>query len=389
MISVEEWLRLQVTKVGSRQPFFGILATYLRLEASTDFPIAATDGSRLLYNPDHFERLRAQSAEGSEHAQFIVAHEVLHPALRHLWRRGERDPLIWNAACDFVDNQILVDAGFKMPEGLLLDERFRGMTEEQIYDILVREQTAISQAIADLIENGSPQGNSEGSGGGDKEPSHGTDGNANNGNKLAEIWRERAVTAAAAAKMRGNLPARLARIVDAMTQPPVPWRVVLAEFIQPYSHDLSWRKPERRLISQGIYLPTPDGEQLDRLVIAVDTSGSISKEELSAALGHIRDVLDSYDRVAATVIACDAAVHDVYELATGDKLPNKLGGGGGTRTEPVFDWVAEQNTPPYAVVYFTDGYASYPTAPPDYPVLWVLTPNHQEPPWGRTLVLDK
>jgi predicted metal-dependent peptidase len=375
MISTEDWLRLQVTKLGTRQPFFGILATYLRLEAATDVPIAATDGNRILYNPDHFERLRAQSAEGSEHAQFIIAHEVLHPALRHLWRRGEREHLPWNAACDFVINPLLLDAGFKMPPGLLSDDRFRGMTEEQIYDILMRERIAIPANIADLIEGGTG-----------KSPSN--DGQNGKTGDPAGIWRERAITAAAAAKMRGKLPAGIDRLVDAMTQPPLPWRVVLAEFIQPYSHDLTWRRPERRLISRGIYLPTPDGEQIDRLVIAVDTSGSISNEEMSSALGHIRDVLNSYDHVAATVIACDAAIHDVYELTTGDNLPTKMGGGGGTRTEPVFDWIAEQNTPPYAVVYFTDGYASYPEAPPDYPVLWILTPNHQTPPWGRTLTLE-
>jgi predicted metal-dependent peptidase len=377
MMPTEEWLRVQITKVASRQPFFGILAAYLRLQADPEVPIAATDGRRLLYNPNHFERLRAQDNEGSEEAQFIVAHEILHPALRHLWRRGDRLRLPWNAACDFVINPILLDARFKMPPGLLFDERFRGMTEEQIYDILVREQTAISAQIADLIEDG----NDGADAGADQEK----DGKAGD---LAEMWRERAVTAAAAAKMRGRLPAGIARLVDAMTQPPMPWRTILAEFIQPYAHDLSWRRPERRLISHKIYLPTPDGEQIDRLIIAVDTSGSISQEELAAALGHIQDVINCYDRVQALLVACDADIHDVCDLTTGDDLPRSLGGGGGTRTEPVFEYVTEQGIQPYALIYFTDGYASYPQSPPDYPVLWVLPPHHSEPPWGRTLVLE-
>jgi predicted metal-dependent peptidase len=87
-------------------------------------------------------------------------------------------------------------------------------------------------------------------------------------------------------------------------------------------------------------------------------------------------------------MACDADVHEIYELTEGDRVPAKFSGGGGTRTEPVFEKVNELGLQPYALVYLTDGYASYPPIEPEYPVLWVLTPQHERPPWGRATVLD-
>jgi hypothetical protein len=93
----------------------------------------ATDGVSLFYNPDFVETLNAATLAGT------LAHEVMHPALHHHVRRSGRDPKRWNVACDFAINPLLVDAGLSLPDGVLIDNRFRGMSAEQIYNLLELE----------------------------------------------------------------------------------------------------------------------------------------------------------------------------------------------------------------------------------------------------------
>jgi predicted metal-dependent peptidase len=76
---------------------------------------------------------------------FVVAHEVMHCALRHHTRRGGRDPQLWNKACDYVVNLALRDAGFAMPAWVLCDDRFAGLGAEQVFRILDQEQKAAEQ----------------------------------------------------------------------------------------------------------------------------------------------------------------------------------------------------------------------------------------------------
>jgi len=93
----------------------------------------ATDGVSLFYNPEFVETLNAATLAGN------LAHEVMHPALHHHVRRSGRDPKRWNVACDYAINPLLVDAGLSLPEGVLIDDRFRGMSAEQIYNLLETE----------------------------------------------------------------------------------------------------------------------------------------------------------------------------------------------------------------------------------------------------------
>jgi predicted metal-dependent peptidase len=87
-------------------------------------------------------------------------------------------------------------------------------------------------------------------------------------------------------------------------------------------------------------------------------------------------IVDSY-----TVITTDAEVHEVVKVKDLKELLNKINfeGGGGTDFRDVFEKVKKCN----AMIFFTDGYATYPEDPPRYPVLWVLTKDNEKPPWGN------
>src|ERR1700733_5964141 len=125
-------LRIQKARTSliRDHPFFGSLLFRLKGRESRSVQTMATDGVSLFYNPDFVETLNEATLAGT------LAHEVMHPALHHHVRRSGRDPKLWNQACDYAINPLLVDAGLSLPDGVLIDDRFRGMSSEQIYNLL-------------------------------------------------------------------------------------------------------------------------------------------------------------------------------------------------------------------------------------------------------------
>ena len=136
-------------------PFFGSLLFRLKDCECRSIQTMATDGVSLYYNPDFVETLNAATLAGT------LAHEVMHPALHHHVRRSGRDPKRWNMACDFAINPLLVDAGLNLPEGVLLDNRFRGMSAEQIYNLLESEAAQDSGSEDEESESGGEGSNAE------------------------------------------------------------------------------------------------------------------------------------------------------------------------------------------------------------------------------------
>jgi predicted metal-dependent peptidase len=114
-------------------PFFGSLLFRLKSRENRSIATMATDGVSIYYNPEFIDMLDSAILAG------VLAHEVMHPALQHQLRRSGRDLGRWNEACDYAINPLLLDAGLSLPQGILVDLRFRGMSAEQIYNILESE----------------------------------------------------------------------------------------------------------------------------------------------------------------------------------------------------------------------------------------------------------
>ena len=138
-----EALRVEksVVKTVLDHPFFAALALKMRVKQDYQVPTFCVDGVHMRYNPDFCATL------DDTEVLTVLAHEVLHLAFGHLWRKGNRDMRKWNKACDYVINNYLMKynddevaagraAPFKLPEGGLLDPKYDGMAEEEIYNLL-------------------------------------------------------------------------------------------------------------------------------------------------------------------------------------------------------------------------------------------------------------
>ena len=378
-------------------PFFGTLALYLKLVETKHVQTAATDGKSYFYNPDFVNKL------DEKEINFLTVHEVLHPALGHLWRRGNRDALIWNHAADYCINGMILESDptgkyFKMIEGGLHDTKFQGMYSEEIYDILINDEDYVKKAKQQQQQgNGgtiddhgvwdeSP-GDQDGSG-----DSQGSSGQSQQSKDAqADDWKGRVVQASQVAegKNRGSLPAAIRRMIKDLTSPQKNWKQELAEFVQPEINDYGWTPPNSHHLWRDIYLPdfTEVTEMVKDLVFAIDTSGSVGSKEMKAFISEVVGCMNQFSgKVRGHLVYCDARIGAVYDLEDAERSVPV--GGGGTRFEPVFEWVEENLEDCAGVVYLTDLMGSFPKEQPNYPTLWVSIAKEAEAPFGRTTYID-
>jgi len=161
----------------------------------------------------------------------------------------------------------------------------------------------------------------------------------------------------------------------------VNWKDALREFVSSVckgKDDSTWAKPNRRWLQHDVYMPSTISETMGRLVVAVDTSGSITGDAINRFLSEVVGIMNNVNPELVDLLYWDSEVagHEVYGQGDGDKLMSstKPKGGGGTDVNAVFDYVKEKIPNSLeACIILTDGYTPYPSTPPSYPVLWVMT----------------
>lgn len=371
------------------QPFFGTLAVQLLTVDATDHPdinTMATDGKHLFYHGPFVAKLTKQELI------FVLAHEVMHNALEHHIRRGSRDPELWNIACDFAINGELVETKLgKMPECGLIDARFTGLGAEEIYRILQQEMQKNGKAEAGGVTFIPGSLNNPGGFGDvlDGCPQH--DEAAIAEARAENQTRIRQAAAIAKAANAGSIPAGLKRIIEELLMPKVDWRAVLRRFVdESITRDFTWSKPCRRMLSLGYVTPGMIGDGVPHIVIAVDTSGSIDNEILSAFAAEIRGAFEEGAVDRLTVIYADAKVAHVEEFEQGDELVLNAAGGGGTAFSDTFKRIRRDYPDARATIYLTDMFVSDFGEEPSMPVLWGVYGRTQDfgslaPPFGECI----
>jgi predicted metal-dependent peptidase len=377
-------------------PFFGSLLFRLKSRECRSIQTMATDGVSLFYNPDFVETLNAATLAGT------LAHEVVHPALHHHVRRSGRDPKQWNIACDYAINPLLVDAGLSLPEGVLLDDRFRAMSAEQIYNLIESEA---AQGASDGEEE-----NESGGEGSDVEQSLASESNevpapvteGGVGQVLdapapdeesstvtveeqVREWDIAVSQATTVARQAGKVPAGLNRALEGAAEAAVDWRELLRRlWSETTPADYSWMRPNRRHLWTGLYLPGVIREGVGEVAIAVDCSGSVSARQLRLFEAEVRSILEGQRPERVYVLYFDAVVQKAETYEAGQRIDLNPVGGGGTEFDPCFEWLDERGIRPQSLVFLTDLYGSFPPSAPAYPVLWASTGN-QKAPFGEVI----
>lgn len=354
--------------------FLSALVCQLETVVTEEIPTGATDGKRILINPDFFMKLT------KEEQAFLLAHEALHVAYMHPLRRNTRDPIIWNMAGDYVINWDLKQAGFKFIDGGLIDAQYANKSTEEIYRELFEEL------------QGNPPSNIDGLG---EDIIYNT--NSMSQADLAELEQEvqTIVTQATThAEMSGNvdsIPSSIRQYLLNKAKPKVNWKVVLRRFMSDLSkEDYSFKRPNRRYIDSNIYLPSLVSEGLSKISFAIDTSGSITTKQFNQFMTEIFAVMRLLNPNEIEVMQFDHELRGVDTVKSFKDLADiSFKGHGGTEPNVALQHFNETKNSK-ALIVITDGYFYTDNLiNPNRPVLWVVFDNKSfTAPFGKTIHFD-
>jgi predicted metal-dependent peptidase len=444
--AIETKLTAARAKLILDKPFLGALVLRLPIAAADPnwCPTTATDARKFYYNPQYIDALSMAQT------QFMLAHEALHCALSHFARRQHRVRHRWDLACDYAINPLLLDDGLTPPPNCQVMPDYLGMTAEEIYPLIDEndDSDTIDQHLFDQENQsgGGQQGKApdqpdkaqQQSGRGrdntqrdDDRDQHGDrpldqqserregkgarpmeaetsraeqaphdddrEGSgeptppplSNEERQTLEVqWQQRLAGAAQQAMQAGKMGGSMARLVDHLLQPRLPWRMLLARYMTAMARDdFSYMRPSRR--EGDAILPSLKSSQIE-IVVAIDTSGSIRENEMNEFLSEV-SALKGQMRARVTLLACDSSLSEdapwIFEPWEEFRCPTRIQGGGGTDFRPVFEWLDQQGQHPELVVYFTDAQGRFPPYEPNYPVIW-LVKGKENVPWGQRIQLN-
>jgi predicted metal-dependent peptidase len=364
-----------------------------------DSVTAYTDGVNKRYGRKFLQTI----CKTQEEVNGLILHENLHIGLRHLIHNIDlfrEDRKLGNMAADYVVNDMIVSLKdktiAKLPEGGCYDPKYHNMNMREVYRLLKEEQEEKQKQGGSGSGEGEPQG--EGSGYSFDEHDIDGEGSANDMTpeeaKALEARIDRAVREGAL--LAGRLGVELPRAVTDLLTPKVDWREALREFVTASckgKDEYTWRKFNRRLLPNDMYLPTVEDESIGEIVVAIDTSGSIGQEQINEFATELVSICEVVTPDAIRILWWDTMVHG--EQVFTDNYTNigqmlKPLGGGGTRVACVSEYINNKKVEAEAVLVFTDGYVEQsPKWDINAPTLWLVTDNTGwQPPAGKKVIVN-
>lgn len=371
MQTLEEFNKaVSITKakllINKENVFFASLVCSLVTKADDTVGYGATNGKTIFINPTTLMELNQQER------QFLLLHETLHIAYKHVLRLGTRNQQRFNMACDYVINLQLVDCGFTMIDGGLIDYSYRDMSAEQIYDLLDQDQddNPMSNPMSGDIDFNTTMTSSD---------------KANIDQMLIQ-----ANMVAKQANQQGNIPVDMRRYIDSLTKPKINWQVVLRRFFTKLDKDgYSWNKPRKKYLPHELYLPARrSNSKLAELSFAIDTSGSISKKDFTQFISEVHHIMKFSKPRLIRLYQFDCCITNktVIKSITDMALVELKGGGGTDVTEVIQDFT---HNPNLALIILTDGYLNTNLPKPKQPVIWVVFDNPDfSPAFGQVIHYD-
>lgn len=387
------------------QVFLGALSGLKHVASDDMGPTACTDGWTVWYHPDFWKKLTFPQRMG------LIIHEMMHCMLLHMFRFRGAHHGIANVATDYRINAIIkslsaVSSSIELPPDALDDEgRFKEEAEEIIYNKLLEEDRksggqgkgggqgygksesskGTGSSTGEFLPNDPTQKGKKGKDQQDPQNKPGQQaGGRPSDQELEEKWKEEANTAAQMAKLKGDFPGDvLGQLVPQEGR--LDWKTILQQFIRGLvCDDVSEDTYDRRFLGDNIYVEAIQSPRVEGIVFVKDTSGSMCDEKtLTAMVSEIQQAVSDVKIPRIWVLDVDTRVY-AEEFTSGETIPPTYKGGGGTDFRPAFDWVEDHFPDATAMVYFTDGYGSFPDQQPDYPVMW-LNFGETDYPFGQVL----
>ena len=396
-----------------------MLLSLTLIEANERCDTMATDGVNIYWNDEFVKTLT------DKEIQAVLVHEASHVIWEHPLRIGKRNHAIWNVATDYVINSwIAYDLYMELPKDGLLDRKYRGQSAEQVYRTLTNDDEALQDAIdemksksddsdSDESESGEGEGDAENEGEGvgkgsgkslteeleNMKPSSGgvsmpkdEEGNDLSESALSEIKENIQRTISMADKLEGVSDSGnsiMGGAVQTMNESYVNWVDVMKDLLtSAISNNPTWSRLNKRHSWRGVNLPSKDKEpQGGEIVVAIDTSCSVSQEELNIFATETQSLCEECGINKIRVTYCDTSIirnpttgewWDEFDLDN-EELEFNLRGGGGTRFEPPFNLFNDETDDTddvIAFIYFTDGYCDVRAeVEPSVPVIWALSTN--------------
>ena len=383
--SAEERITQSRVRLLMNKPFFGTLATRLKLQefsAST----AATDGRYFYFNRDFIDRL------DDEELDFLVGHEVLHCVYDHMQAREDRLPVLYNVACDFNINYTLVDIGIgkiigedKLDGGMpCYDPKYKDMNSYEIYDQLLQEGKEQMKGMDIHLEDGTGGGNSE-----DGEETQGKSLTPAERKELQDEIKQAVLQAAQGAG--DDVPADIKRMIKELTEPRLSWKDVLrVQMESSLKADFTFMRPSKR--SGEVIFPGMNKDEELHAFLALDMSGSISNDTAKEMLSETYGIMQQYDSYKITVLCFDTGIYNVETFTSEDGKDIRDYepiGGGGTEFDIVWKYMEQEGITPDQLIMFTDGYPWGSWGNPDYcDTLFVIHGDPQKrilAPFGSTI----
>lgn len=358
-------------------PYFGTLASKLPLIINDDIQAFKGDGKKLEYNSNFLEKASISQIE------FILANGAMHQSLAHENRKNGRSGWLWQMATDMAINDMLVENGLDKPNEAQYRVRFAGMYAEEIYaelksDILREDDNLEYEADdSDDIQNSEEK---------NQEPKEQTQEELQEEILQEQLLAEEAISLLESEFKRGEAPSHIDRFFMLDFFGKIDWRDELKSALDRFfKDDYLLIPPNKKFLSQGIYLPSTTSQTF-RLVIAIDSSGSVDEELLSQFLSEVNFLMSLVSHYIIELIVCDEKIHSHKTFYSGETLEVNIKGGSGTSFRPVFDFVENEFDDVKLLLYFTDLDGKFPKDEPSYSVKWI-SPKEESIPFGEIIIL--
>lgn len=369
-------------------PFFAYLALQVEFIREDEVGTSSIDGIVFRYNQEFLEQ------HDHRWCAALIAAGMGKVLLLHPIRAEGKNIERWNQASWYAVNSILKKAGIPLINDLY-EPTFEGLDTEQIYELLKGEDEQNNEGNSEAGTNpfmGANDGsNFKSEDGSDICKVAMPDMSNTSESEMKSVISQKIMDAATQAKLCGEgMPDSIKEIIDELKEPEKDWREILHKFTAELArNDYDWMKPDETYLQRDIYIPGLHNVEIGGIAFAIDTSGSIDRNLLKEFLSELKEAVAQMTE-EVTVIHCDSEVRLVEQVQTEDVEHISPVGRGGTKFNPVFDYIANNDLNPKALVYFTDGDCWDKPIEPDYPVIWCIYGNRSfVAPFGEVVFVDK